>query len=207
MLISNVSLAQTVAIDTLKQSPGLYVMDLTLESLEETDEVTLKWDAHPNLRTFVVEIRDVETNELTYQEKHYRRRATFPAAGVFSVYPLTKYRRGVPLTISLPQAIADDFTPLNTDRHLKVLEKRKERVEMQRLRDIEIAAAAEEAQEERDFFASVRGVLTFVLFGIFSLFVVLIIWLVNRYKKRPVKASYHTETDADFEKSSPTRRY
>lgn len=199
MLATQTARSQSEDFNSLKQSEGLYITDLTLTPLESGDQVELQWLSHPNLTNFIVEIRTDDTDSLIYQEKHYRRSCVLPAYGIYSVYPLTTYRRGVPVTISLEQARATDFAPQNTQRHLDILKKKEEQAARQRLRDIETAAAQKEAQEKRDFFASIRGWFTFILFGIFSLFVVLIVWLVHRYKKRPVTATYHPEKDREFE--------
>lgn len=189
-------------IDTLKLSKGLYVVDLELIPIENSEQILLKWEAHPNLRTFVVEIRDENSNELTYKEKHYGKSFTFEKDGIFSVYPITQLSRGVPIEISYDIAIQNEFEPQNTARHIDIELKRAERDKKQRLLDQQAAEEAAILKEKSDFFATVRGSITFIVFGVFSLLIVLIIWLINRYKNRPIKAKEYFQRDDEFENSS-----
>lgn len=186
----------------LKQAKGLYVTDLVLKHIVATQEIELRWKTHPHLTTFIVEIRNEDTDSLMYQERHYTKQAVFPESGLFSVYPLTTYRRGIPVNISLSQALKNGFTPQNTARHLQIKEKKAARDKLQQQRNLEIANAQKEADNKRSFFANLRGAVTFVVFGIFSLFVVLFIWLVSRYKNRPINTTYNLQSDSDFESFS-----
>ena len=198
-VLSLSAFAQNADTLAVKKSKGLYITDLELIPIPNTDQILLKWDAHRNLSTFMVEIRDEESSELLYKEKHYGKEFTFEKDGVFSVYPVTGRFEGVPVTTSYAIAVAENFEPQNTARHLKFQEQKKEREERQLLRDQEIALETKKAEEKHDFFATLRGSITFIVFAIFSLLVVLVIWLVDRFKNRPFKVNKYVHKDEEFE--------
>jgi hypothetical protein len=198
-VLSLTAFAQKVDTLAIKKSKGLYITDLELIPIENTNQILLKWDAHRNLRTFMVEIRDEESSELLYKEKHYGKEFIFEKEGVFSVYPVTGRFVGVPVITSYTIAADNNFKPQNTARHLKFQEEKKEREELQLLRDQQIALETKKTEEKHDFYATLRGSVTFIVFGIFSFFVVIIIWLVRRYKNRPFKIREYVHKDEEFE--------
>ncbi len=188
-------------IDTtsLPVAKRLYVRDLNLKELGNGSEIELRWKAHRNIHYFMIEVRDEQSDSLLYRQQHNGRNAIFPKQGKFTVLPLTKYRQGIPLSISLREARERNFVPKNTAINLEIKStKRKQDSIFQENEKLRLAEQ-QKLERSRNFFSTARGIITFIIFGVLASVIVVIIYLIQKRKKKPVTSDYNKEFDKDFE--------
>lgn len=111
---------------TYRPVGSLYFYDLTIKQSPNEGKVILEWKSKRNITYHMIEMRDPETDELIYRQKHYTNIAEFPSDGNFTIYPLYNHQKGTSISISLKEAQARNYKPVSTDSYYKALEKEQE---------------------------------------------------------------------------------
>lgn len=184
-------------VDTTQYRPtrALYFYDLTLKESHNAGKVLIEWKNQQNITYHMIEMRDPDSKEIIYRQKHYTNIAEFPEDGLFTIYPLYYKQKGEAVSISLKDSKARDYQPISPDSYYRELEKVKaakqrdeKRIEREyRNEQLRVQAADERANR---ITPKVVALVFIVLF--FSVVIVFGIWLV-RYltkDKDPKQDSY-----------------
>jgi methionine aminopeptidase len=165
-------------VDTTTYRPvrSLYFYDLTIKESPNEGNAILEWKSQRNITYHMIEMRDPETDELIYRQKHYTNTAEFPSDGKFTIFPLYHRQKGTPISISLKEAKARNYKPVSTDSYYKALEKEQEIKDWEKQRATWIKENARRRKQAADERANRVTPKAFVLIVIVLVVAVIIVF-------------------------------
>ena len=176
------------AIDTTqyKSTGALYLYDLTIKKSHNAGKVILEWKNQKNITYHMIEMRDPDSKEIIYRQKHYTNIAEFPENGLFTIYPLYYKQKGESISINLVDAKARNYAPISpksyyraVEREEQVKQRDKKRIEREYLNEqLRIQAADERANR-----ITPKVVILVIIVLFLAVLIVLIIWLVRYLMK------------------------
>ncbi|WP_298950146.1 hypothetical protein [uncultured Nonlabens sp.] len=177
---------RTIDTTQYKTTGTLYLYDLTIKESHNAGKVILEWKNQKNITYHMIEMRDPDTNEVIYRQKHYTNIAEFPKNGLFTIYPLHYKQQGEPISINLTDAKARNYKPISPNSYYRAVKKEeqakqrdKKRIEQEYLNEqLRIQAADERANR-----ITPKAIILIMIVLFIATLLVLTIWLVSYIRK------------------------